>query len=424
MSTPQIRLLIVDDVAESRETIRRLLSFESDFEVVGEADGGLEAIALAKTLQPDCILMDVNMPGMDGITATEALMLDVPHSVVVMMSVQGEQEYLRRAMIAGARDYLTKPFSADDLVRTIKRVHALEWQRRIRQGVEGETARPKAMVLPVFSAKGGVGKTTIAVNLAVALAREYGKKVALVDCDLQFGDVAILLDLVPRRTLADLARDANEGGAIDADAVDGVRCEHASGVQVFCAPPRPEQAELVNGAHLGQLLDVLRDSFDVVVVDTPPSFQETVLAALDRADRVLLVTTMDLPTLKNVQLSLDVMETLGYPKEKIRLVINRADSGLGLTSDAVEKNLNFQAVAKIPSDGRTVLAAANRGVPFVVSDARAPVTRSIRSLAGALVGPVKVPPAGGIFGRRGREAAADPSESRRFGWWGKNAAEA
>src|SRR5690242_5882273 len=193
--TDRIKVLIVDDIPETRDHLSKLLGFESDVEVVGAAAGGPEAIEMANALKPDVVLMDINMPGMDGITATEKLAADVPTSAVVMMSVQGEADYLRRSMLAGAREFLVKPFSADELTASIRQVYSREREKQSRY-VPAATAAPsngtvdgdhQANVVALFSPKGGVGRTTIAVNLAVAAAT-LGQRVALVDASFQFGD--------------------------------------------------------------------------------------------------------------------------------------------------------------------------------------------------------------------------------------------
>src|SRR5438046_2666154 len=200
----KIRVLIVDDIPETRDHLTKLLGFESDIEVVATASSGAEALELAGRHQPDVVLMDINMPDMDGITTTEKLSTHVPTTSVVMMSVQGEADYLRRSMLAGAREFLVKPFSSDELTASIRQVYSREREKQTRMAAVPRAAAPTAasaeggiegVVIAVFSPKGGVGRTTIAVNTAVAAAQELGKKVVLVDGSFQFGDVGVLLNL-------------------------------------------------------------------------------------------------------------------------------------------------------------------------------------------------------------------------------------
>jgi pilus assembly protein CpaE len=205
-----IRLLIVDDIASTRDNLRKLLGFEEDIEVIGTAGDGKQGLEEAHRLLPDIVLTDVNMPIMDGIQLTERLAQELPASPVIIMSVQGERDYLRRAMQAGAREYLIKPFSHDELVAAIRRVHQLEEKKGTfaRAVAPDGTAAPRAAalgeVIVLFSGKGGVGKTMLATNLSVALAVETDSRVALVDLDLQFGDIGVMLNLDHSRSITDI----------------------------------------------------------------------------------------------------------------------------------------------------------------------------------------------------------------------------
>jgi pilus assembly protein CpaE len=388
--TDRIKVLIVDDIPETRDHLSKLLGFESDVEVVGAAAGGPEAIEMATALRPDVVLMDINMPGMDGITATEKLAADVPTAAVIMMSVQGEADYLRRSMLAGAREFLVKPFSSDELTASIRQVWSREKEKLSRyapvaqsQQTSNESGEP-ASVAAVFSPKGGVGRTTIAVNLAVAAA-QMGKRVALVDASFQFGDVGVLLNLNPRnKSIADLA---GELQADEVESLDTFMITHSSGVRVLLAPPSPEQAELIGPAAVRRVLQRLRRDHDLVVVDCPSSFNEATLAVLDEADLILTLLTLEITSVKNMRLFLEVCEQLGYGPDKIRLVLNRADSTLGIRVADVEHSIGRKVDHTIVSDGRSVVYALNRGVPFFLSNREAQVSQDIQRLAAAVTGP-------------------------------------
>jgi pilus assembly protein CpaE len=336
--------------------------------------------------------MDINMPGMDGISATEQLATRVPSAVVVMMSVQGEADYLRRSMLAGAREFLVKPFSSDELTASIRQVSARERDKQRRIGVPvaaGGEAAPVAQgpgrVAAVFSPKGGVGRTTIAVNLAVA-AVSLGKRVALVDASFQFGDVGVLLNLNPRnKSIADLASEIQTG---EAESLETFLIAHSSGVQVLLAPPSPEQAELIGPAAVRRVLERLRTDHDLVVVDCPSSFNEPTLAVLDHADVILTLLSLEITSVKNMRLFLKVAEQLGYGPEKVRLVLNRADSTLGIRVADVEHSIGRKVDHTIVSDGRSVVYALNRGVPFFTSNRQAQVSQDILRLAQAVTAPV------------------------------------
>ncbi len=390
-----IRVIVVDDIPETREHLAKLLSFEVDIEVVGVASSGLEAIEAATRLSPDVVLMDINMPGMDGIATTEELGRTVPATSVVMMSVQGEADYLRRSMLAGAREFLVKPFSSDELCAAIRGVHAREREKMGRYAAQPHAnnalsvpvEREDGRVITLFSPKGGVGRTTLAVNLAVAMASDMGRSVALMDASFQFGDVGVLLNLNPRtKSIVDILGDA-EGGN---DVIDGALISHSTGIRVLLAPPSPEMAELVNVEHIRRIIDRLRATHDLVVVDCWPMFQDSTLALLDMSDLVLGLLTLEITNIKNIRLFLEVADQLGYGSEKLRLVLNRADSAYGIRIADVENSIGRKVDHTVVSDGRTVVYALNRGVPFVWSNKQAQVSQDVLSIARAIAGDAAV----------------------------------
>ncbi len=388
----RIKVLIVDDIPETRDHLSKLLGFESDVEVVGAAAGGQEAVQMAASVKPDVVLMDINMPGMDGITATEKLAAEVPTAAVIMMSVQGEADYLRRSMLAGAREFLVKPFSSDELTASIRQVWTREKEKQSRfapivaaaEATRNGDGEP-ASIVAVFSPKGGVGRTTVSVNMAVAAAQE-GKRVALVDASFQFGDVGVLLNLNPRnKSIADLAGELQAGEQYDS--LDSFLVSHSSGVRVLLAPPSPEQAELIGPPAIKSVLAALRNEAELIVVDCPSNFNDTTLAVLDEADLILTLLTLEITSVKNMRLFLEVCEQLGYGPEKIRLVLNRADSTLGIRVADVEHSIGRKVDHTIVSDGRSVVYALNRGVPFFLSNREAQVSQDIARLASAVTGP-------------------------------------
>ena len=386
IKTDAITVLIVDDIPETHENLKKLLYFEKDIKVVGAATSGAQAIELAKRLNPDVILMDINMPGTDGIATTEAIVANGITSQIIMMSIQGETDYLRRSMLAGAREFLIKPFSGEELASSIRRVRELQLEYVPRQAearsnghepLNGGTPR-RGKVVAVFSPKGGVGRTTIISNLAVALKEITQKKVALVDCNLQFGDVAVLFNFQPQKTMVDLLPHVAH---LDSDLLEEVLVSHSSGVRLLLAPPRPEMAELVTGEALSTIINKLRENYDYVLIDTWASFQDQMLSVLDMADQILVTLTLELPALKNVKLFLEVTDSLGYSKSKITLVVNRADSSGGIRLSDVEANLHHPIPVSIVSDGRLVTQALNQGIPFVTLDRNSTVSKCIFSLA-------------------------------------------
>jgi pilus assembly protein CpaE len=373
----KIKVFIADDITATRENLSKLMEFHPEMLLVGQAACAEEAIARAREVQPDIILMDVNMPGMDGISATEIISSELPSSHIIIMSVQGEKEYLRRAMLAGAKDYLIKPFTGDELLQAVKQVYTNEQRRKKIVKLE---PRPQenGKVITVFSTKGGIGKTTIATNLAIALAEKTRTRVGIIDADLQFGDVGLFLNLMPKATIADLVQDMDN---LDEKLLEGYLAAYSSAVSVLPAPLRPEQADLVTGAHLSAILKVMRKTYQYIIIDTAPSFNDAMLSVLDAADQVFVVAAMDLPTIKNVRLCLEIMESLNYRREKIKLILNRANVESGMRVEEVSESLHYPFTATLPSDGRTVVASVNKGVPFVIGAPEAPISQQLFQLA-------------------------------------------
>ncbi len=390
-SGDKIKVIIVDDVSETRENVRKLLQFESDVDVVGLARTGKEAIQLSQELNPDVVLMDINMPDMDGISATEAIRSKQPAVQVVILSVQSDQNYMRRAMLAGARDFLTKPPMGDELISAIRRAGAMAQTERLKSipvqtspatGNLGTLAlgygTPKGKIISVYSPKGGTGCTTLAVNLALTLHNE-DTHVALVDGNLQFGDVAVFMNEQGKNTIVDLAPRAEE---LDPEIVEEVMLKHAaSGIHILAAPSRPEYAEKVSSGQFTKVLEYLSQMYAYVVVDTASLLTDATLAAIDVSDLVVLVTTQDIPAIKNCRLFLDLLQTLGIPRERILFAMNRYDKRITITPERVAENLKQEVSAVIPLDEATVMKAVNRGVPFVLESKNQPASRGIFSLA-------------------------------------------
>ncbi|MGD8485754.1 MAG: response regulator, partial [Chloroflexota bacterium] len=402
--------VVIDDVAETRENLRKLLSFEPDIDVVGAAGSGPAGIELAQQVEPDVVLMDINMPGMDGIATTERISATYPMTSIIMMSVQGEADYLRRSMLAGAREFLVKPFSSDELTASIRQVHAREKQKRGRMVVPAQGGTPaegtakKGKIVTLFAPKGGVGRTTLAVNLAVAMAGEQRQSVTLVDGSFQFGDVGVLLNLNPKnKSIIDVVADPS---STDEDLVDTTLINHSTGIKVLLAPPSPEMAELITVDQIRRMMNRLRETNDYTVVDLWPHFNDVSLALLDMSDVILTILTLEITNIKNIRLFLEVAEQLGYG-DRLKLVLNRADSAFGIRVADVENSVGRKIDHQVVSDGRTVVYALNRGVPFVWSNSQAPVSEDILKISRALVqgegspeGEDAKEPSRKLFGRR------------------------
>ena len=386
-STEKIRVVIVDDIAETRENIRKLLQFEKDVEVVGAARTGKEGIEVTRQTKPDVVIMDINMPDMDGITATEAIRRTNPFTQIVILSVQGDPNYMRRAMLAGARDFLTKPPTVDELSAAVRRagIMAHEEREKLASTVQpgggaavGGASAFDGKIIVVYSPKGGVGTTTVAVNLAVAL-HSSENPVVLVDANLQFGDVAIFLNEQGKNSVVDLAPRVDE---LDPEVVDSVLLLHKlSGIKVLAAPLRPEYAESVTGEQFAKVLQFLRRMFAYVIVDTSVYLSDVVLSSIDVADLIVLLTTQEIPAIKNARMALEVFNVLNVHRKKVLFVLNRFDKRITITAEKIGESLKQEVVATIPLDERTAIPSVNRGMPFMLEDKTKPLAKVYLSLA-------------------------------------------
>lgn len=382
----KIRIMIVDDIARTRDNLRQLLELEDDIEVCGEATNGQEALIQAKQLKPDLVLMDISMPVMDGILATEIMTVEVPQTGIIILTCQEEGENIHKAMAAGAREFLTKPPSREELIQSVHRVYELEKRRRLNQGIikSSEVEKPKdpGKIISVFSPKGGVGKSTIAVNLAVAIAQLSKKKTAIIDLNLQFGDVAMLLDLLPQRTISDLV---GEPDYLDPATLESYLLDHNSGIKVLPAPLRPEYAEVVHNKQIEEILEMMKESYDYIIVDTNRSLDDITLSALDTSDFILMIAALDVLTVKSIKLVLETMTSLHYEFDKTKLILNYASAAIGISSKDLATSINLPVTHFIPCDGKVVIGACNRGIPFVINSPKAPVSKAIFKLGRELL---------------------------------------
>jgi pilus assembly protein CpaE len=291
----------------------------------------------------------------------------------ILLVASGEaSQLLDEALEADVADVLLLPQLADNVVFALRK--AAHSARRT-DGVRGRNGT----VITVFSPKGGTGKTVVATNLAAALAKNEGKKTLLVDLDLQFGDAAIMLGVEPDKTIFDLVV---APGELDSEKLAGYVTHHPCGLEILPAPLRPEDAELVTEAKLARLLEVARESYDAIVVDTSPFFHGPMLATLDRTDELFLLCGLDVPTLKNVKLALQTLEMLSFPKDRIKLVLNRANSKVGMKPSEVDDALGLKVVHQVPSD-RVVPLSVNKGEPAVLAETGADFSRAMRAIAKA-----------------------------------------
>ncbi len=357
----------------------------------GTATNGLQAIALVKELRPDVVIMDVNMPDMDGITATGIIKREVPYAQVIILTVQDDVDYIRQAMNAGARDFLAKPPMIEDLMAAVQR--AADFARRERENapppvsvtggdpMTAATHAGRGKIITIYSPRGGCGCTTLACNLAAALYTPENQ-VVVVDGNLQFGDVAVFFNVQAKNDITDLAPRVDE---LDPELVEEVLTAHPSGIRIL-PPSRPERSELVTGQQFSQLLSFLSAHYPYVVVDVTHRLSDVTLAALDVSDVIILVATQDIPSISRMRKFLDLVPQLHINPQRLMIVMNQFDQRITIDPEKVGQAFNQPIAAIIPSAKDIVITASNRGEPFMLTKdiATRPIGRGMLNMLEAL----------------------------------------
>ena len=327
---------------------------------------------------------------------------DQPERPVVVLYQGSPNGFMRRAFEAGADDIVPLPQNVDPMFDDSGQqvMFALEKVLERKRGMSASDTTDGGEMICVLGPKGGTGKTLTTANLSVSLIAQ-GKSVVIVDLDLQFGDVGLAFGLRPEKTIYDLARSS---GAMDAEKVRDYLAVHETGVHVLLAPIRPDQAGIVTVEFLRGVYQVLRSSYDYVIIDTPPGFTPEVIGAIDTASHLLVVGMLDALSLKNTKLGLETLGLMGHSGEHIRLVLNRADSHVGLNQEDVASIVGQKPDVMVPSNG-SIARSVNQGMPISVADPKSPAAQAFRSLAtiytgGATNGHVARNGSRGLFGRR------------------------
>jgi len=373
----KIKILIVDDNESTREGTQRLLEYEDNIEIVGFAENGLEAISRVEEFEPHVVLMDINMPVMNGIEATQRLQQEAPRTKVIVVSVQDDAHYLKQAFRAGAVDFVAKPITSAELAQAIERAYnsiqaeptppPMPAPSQAYPGAQYPIpSAPDGHVVGVLGFKGGVGKTTIAVNLGVGLA-QAGKKVVVVDTNLYFGDVSVFLNTRGQHTIIDLAHMASDPEQLEPQAVQSVLIAHESGVKLLAAPKNPRESEPISSESVVNLLTYLKREFDYVIVDTATTLDEVLDASIQASESLIVVTTPTMPALKDTQILISLLDADSL--EKVVLVLNQVDKHTRITADQIANYLKRPVAAQIPTDPSAV-EAVNQGMALVALDQR------------------------------------------------------
>jgi pilus assembly protein CpaE len=380
------KVIIVDHSLEGRSELHKILSL-AHIAVLGEAGYGVEAHTLVEDVQPDIVLVGVEEPVARALQTIESLYAAFPALPIIVYSTLQDGPSVRRAMLAGARDYLSQPVDPETIATSIRLVLTQEEHRQQRQTGQAPQnfATAGGTVITVFGAKGGIGKTTIATNLASALVRETGQSVALVDMDTRFGDVAIMMDIPVDRNIADLTRRIDQ---IDRTNIKEYLVQHPSGVGILPAPSHPGDWNVVTPDHIEQVVRLLAQTHDFVILDTPGTFNEMVAAALEMATVVLLVTSMDVASIKDTVLALNMLKSWSFPREKVKLAINHANVANSVKDRDVVRTLEYDVFWQIPYD-ESVTKSTQLGHPIVLTKPGSKVGSSIIDLA-RMIGGVRV----------------------------------
>ena len=367
------RILIVDDDPDTQRVLGYTLKQEG-FQVLVAVDGA-EALRVREREKPDLILLDIMLPKLDGYQVAERIRAEegsVAHVPIVMVTAETDIEQKVRGLRAGADDYLVKPFHPAELLARIRSLLA-RFAPRVADTAGGPAA---GRVLAFYGAKGGVGTTTLAINAAIALQRDQGRRVALVDGNLQFGDHRVFLDLgLDRKSIVDVV----VAPTIDQDLLKSVLIHHDTGIDLLLAPPSPEMAELVNADqhHVTQIIELLRQRYDYVIVDIDKRLDETNLDVIAASDVVFVVMTADLSCLKNVRLVLETMSQLGMGSGRVQLVLNRSTAYTGITVKNAESALRRRIGYQVVNDYRVAITALNTGAPFAVARSDTALGKSV-----------------------------------------------
>lgn len=382
-----VRVLVAATDQELRSNLLNILESDHDLDVIGDVDKAVELMELIQASNPEVLILDENLTDAQSLDLAADINLKYPLTQVILLVEQEELKLIKKAMQSGVREVITRSAEPAELIGTVKSVadscrrsvENLREKADTRESSASGKVQPQlreSKIITVFGNKGGIGKSIIATNLAVAAATRYKDQVALVDLDLQFGDISLMMNINPRKTIAELMQ---ESGDLTADLV-GEYFYERSGVKVLAAPHKPELGELVTSFGAETVLKLCRKMYAYTILDTPTFLDDTTLTALEMSDVVLLLISLDIPTIKNIKKGIDVLDSLKLlPRTK--LILNRSSSlSVGLEAHDVEQVLGMKISATIPSDFKITVSSVNRGMPFFNMAPKAPISKSIVDL--------------------------------------------
>jgi pilus assembly protein CpaE len=374
-------VVIIDQNPENRAELPRLLQM-AGVSVVGNAGFGIEAPTVVAEARPNFVLIGLEEPVVRGLQAMDAIAEVAPQSPIIVYSSLTDGASIRKAMLAGARDYLAAPLNPATVSTSIGAIREQEATRERRLSGERNDRGPGGTVITIFGAKGGIGKTTIATNLGTALCRETGESVVIVDMDTRFGDVAVMMDMPSDRSVTEAARDY---ATLDRANIRDYLLNHPAGVSVLPAPQNPADWEMIGPEQVDKIVRVLAQTFNYVILDTPGTFNEVVGISLELATVVLLVTSMDVSSIKDTVMALNMLRAWSFPEEKIKLLLNHSNIANSIRDVDVARTLDYEIFWQIPFDA-AVSRAGQIGQPVILSSPRSKVSQNLAELARAIGG--------------------------------------
>ncbi|NLB53234.1 MAG: MinD/ParA family protein [Syntrophomonadaceae bacterium] len=373
-----VTILIIDSSENS--DLKQRLHRRSEFSVVGSTSSTDIGFTMAERFQPAIILLNIDTPGEEGLAAAEAFALEFPASSLILLTESDNKKILRHALQVGAKDVLTLPVPDTKLYSCLNKVMQMDLRRRELFSIQ-KKSRPEFKVITVFNTKGGVGKTTISLSLAVALKQKTSARVVLVDLDLFSGNIALMAGVEPRRTIKDLIDDIN---ILEQDVLDDYLVNHKSGIKIVPAPVNPEFASFVEAEHVEKIIGMLSEVFNYVIIDAPTFFSDTIIPALEQADDIVIVSTADLASVQNLKQVLDLLGNLGM-RNKTRIVLNKVGYTGHLKIQDLEKQLNLKIDYVIPNVEKSAIDAINMGIPLINYDSSSAAAQKIKEMATKLM---------------------------------------
>ncbi len=375
-------VVIIDQNPENRAELPRTLQL-ANITVLGEASFGIEATTVVAEAHPDFVLLGLEEPVVRGLQAMDAIAEVAPQAPIIVYSSLTDGASIRKAMLAGARDYLAAPITAVALSASIRAIQDQQATRERRlSGERGDRLGPGGTIITLFGAKGGIGKTTIATNLGTALCRETGESVVIVDMDTRFGDVAVMMDMPSERTVTEAARDHDK---LDRANIRDYLHTHPAGVSILPAPQSPADWEMIGTEQIEKIVRVLAQTFNYVILDTPGTFNEVVGISLELATVVLLITSMDVASIKDTVMTLNMLRAWAFPEEKIKLLVNHSNIANSIRDVDIARTLDYEIFWQIPFDA-AVSRAGQIGQPVILSSPRSKVSQNLAELARAIGG--------------------------------------